>query len=269
MSRSVTIPISRSLSPIGMEPMSCSRINFASSVTGVSGLTQSTPLCIASLTFMADLRCWRLGALDGTQRGSSPQLQLYNDQSCATSASRSPPRPGQRLEDAQRGDRYLAQLDAVRAQRVVHRIGDRGGGTYCATFPDSLLSELGVRRRRLHVEDADLGHLPAARQQIVGERRGQRLPLAVERHLLEQRRADALLGAALDLAIDDHRVHQHAGVLRHHVVENLDPAGLRIDGNERGMRGAGVDAGEPLWSRSEEHTSELQSQSNLVCRLLL
>jgi hypothetical protein len=38
--------------------MSCSRINFASSVTGVSGLIQSTPLCIASLTFMADLRCW-------------------------------------------------------------------------------------------------------------------------------------------------------------------------------------------------------------------
>jgi hypothetical protein len=36
-------------------PMSCSRINFASSVTGVSGLTQSTPLCIASLTFMEDL----------------------------------------------------------------------------------------------------------------------------------------------------------------------------------------------------------------------
>src|SRR2546427_6800098 len=25
----------------------------------------------------------------------------------------------------------------------------------------------------------------------------------------------------------------------------------------------------PLWRRSEEHTSELQSQSNLVCRLLL
>src|SRR2546430_10247273 len=25
----------------------------------------------------------------------------------------------------------------------------------------------------------------------------------------------------------------------------------------------------PAWARSEEHTSELQSQSNLVCRLLL
>src|SRR2546430_12917620 len=30
-----------------------------------------------------------------------------------------------------------------------------------------------------------------------------------------------------------------------------------------------IESGEPEWSRSEEHTSELQSQSNLVCRLLL
>src|SRR2546430_12577051 len=28
-------------------------------------------------------------------------------------------------------------------------------------------------------------------------------------------------------------------------------------------------AGNDVWPRSEEHTSELQSQSNLVCRLLL
>jgi hypothetical protein len=64
MSRSVTIPTRRSFSPIGMAPTSWSRINFASSVTGVSGLTQSTPLCIASLTFMADLRCSTLSELD-------------------------------------------------------------------------------------------------------------------------------------------------------------------------------------------------------------
>src|SRR5439155_14359247 len=51
-------------------PMSCSRINFASSLTGVSGLTQSTPLCMASLTFMADLRCWSWGALD--ERSAAP-----------------------------------------------------------------------------------------------------------------------------------------------------------------------------------------------------
>jgi hypothetical protein len=37
-------------------PMPCSRINLANSKTGVSGLTQWTPLCIASLTFIEDLR---------------------------------------------------------------------------------------------------------------------------------------------------------------------------------------------------------------------
>src|SRR2546430_11836297 len=31
----------------------------------------------------------------------------------------------------------------------------------------------------------------------------------------------------------------------------------------------GIKAGGSPWHRSEEHTSELQSQSNLVCRLLL
>src|SRR5256886_8578837 len=35
------------------------------------------------------------------------------------------------------------------------------------------------------------------------------------------------------------------------------------------IRLGGGGARSPLWRRSEEHTSELQSQSNLVCRLLL
>src|SRR2546427_4491064 len=36
-----------------------------------------------------------------------------------------------------------------------------------------------------------------------------------------------------------------------------------------GLRQVEVRAEEPVEHRSEEHTSELQSQSNLVCRLLL
>src|SRR5580700_538589 len=50
-------------------------ISFASSVTGVLELTQSTPLCITSLTFMADLRCWFSGALDAMQH--SPYFPNY------------------------------------------------------------------------------------------------------------------------------------------------------------------------------------------------
>src|SRR5262249_47756398 len=76
ISRSVTMPISRSFSPIGMAPISCSHINFASSVTGVSGPTQSTPLCIASLTFMADLR---RGGLFGYRIGLHPYSTISAD----------------------------------------------------------------------------------------------------------------------------------------------------------------------------------------------
>src|SRR2546427_5734434 len=42
----------------------------------------------------------------------------------------------------------------------------------------------------------------------------------------------------------------------------------RVDGILQVLRGAVTALGLPL-RRSEEHTSELQSQSNLVCRLLL
>src|SRR5688572_31134213 len=45
----------------------------------------------------------------------------------------------------------------------------------------------------------------------------------------------------------------------------LDPYDFRLDVTNAVVRG---DRYQP-YSRSEEHTSELQSQSNLVCRLLL
>src|SRR5256886_3209881 len=67
-------------------------------------------------------------------------------------------------------------------------------------------------------------------------------------------RSHRLLERILDLVPGDGRVHGEVGV--------AGPAQLgdRVDG--------GVDVTEHT-QRSEEHTSELQSQSNLVCRLLL
>src|SRR2546430_6592321 len=49
------------------------------------------------------------------------------------------------------------------------------------------------------------------------------------------------------------------------------PAGIpRYFGQSLGFSGTGLDISEIIQTpRSEEHTSELQSQSNLVCRLLL
>src|SRR2546430_6937770 len=44
------------------------------------------------------------------------------------------------------------------------------------------------------------------------------------------------------------------------IVQTASPTGLYAPPAGLGVR---------IWGRSEEHTSELQSQSNLVCRLLL
>src|SRR5437016_6959158 len=70
-------------------------------------------------------------------------------------------------------------------------------------------------------------------------------------------------------------VHRLRGgvVHRDHGVCGIDvavPAGDRavLGGEELGAR-AGVAAGRHDEPRSEEHTSELQSLTNLVCRLLL
>src|SRR2546430_13310665 len=64
-----------------------------------------------------------------------------------------------------------------------------------------------------------------------------------------------------------------AAVLHRHFLVGLDPAGSGSDA-DRGS--AGLRCASPSDERdvhrnlrSEEHTSELQSQSNLVCRLLL
>src|SRR2546427_6480034 len=60
-------------------------------------------------------------------------------------------------------------------------------------------------------------------------------------------------------------------LFRSHPVDGLDPGAVRADEVlETGlleMVGRPVEA--LVGERSEEHTSELQSQSNLVCRLLL
>src|SRR5262245_33087125 len=78
MSRSVTMPISRSFSPIGMAPTSCLHINFARSVTGVSGPTQSTPLCITSLTFNG----WT--SVIGVDYANAPLLDRTGDSGSTT-----------------------------------------------------------------------------------------------------------------------------------------------------------------------------------------
>src|SRR5260370_15690945 len=72
-----------------------------------------------------------------------------------------------------------------------------------------------------------------------------------------------------DLAILDRGVHprQRDEVLQRDV---LDAAQLELAEDLLGRDAIGLEGGEQIFrKRSEEHTSELQSHLNLVCRLLL
>src|SRR5438034_2492085 len=112
--------------------------------------------------------------------------------------------------------------------------------------------------------------------------------------LLESRKRDSHDGNAGmqgpdpgegDLAGDDagkergqnYRVREKRAVCR---KCHADGHGHARDGRKAGKRNEACERiqgkekltqyrGAPLWSRSEEHTSELQSHSDLVCRLLL
>ena len=84
--------------------------------------------------------------------------------------------------------------------------------------------------------EARLGDFSRSRQQVIGECRGQRLAVGVERHLLIQRGANALRKATIDLAIDHHRIDELAAVLDDDVVQNFDIAEFGIHRNGHGMR---------------------------------
>src|SRR2546427_1245778 len=80
-------------------------------------------------------------------------------------------------------------------------------------------------------------------------------PAVLQGHLAPQRAADSEDDPAFDLRFHDVRVHHGATIDRADDPVHAHLTRLR-DGNLGDLR-------------SEEHTSELQSQSNLVCRLLL
>ncbi len=134
--------------------------------------------------------------------------------------------------DAAGRDGGHGQFDAQVLQRIVDGIGDGSRGSNGAALAHALLPPARIGRRRLDVEDTHVGHLAGAGQHVIGQRRGLRLAVGIEAHLFVERGADALGAAAVDLAVDDHWVDEHAAVLDHDVIEDLGRAGLRIHSND-------------------------------------
>ena len=89
-------------------------------------------------------------------------------------------------------------------------------------------------------DEVDRGHFGRRDQQIIGEVGGQGLAVFVEHHPFIERVADAVRGAADQLAVDDHRVEDAAAIVRQDVAEDPHSAGLYIDLDLRHRRSVGV-----------------------------
>ena len=74
-----------------------------------------------------------------------------------------------------------------------------------------------------------LGSSAARDERVVGEVRRDRVAVAVVADLLEQRLGGALGDAAVDLALEQHRVEHPAGVVAGDVADQLHLAGLGVD----------------------------------------
>ena len=143
----------------------------------------------------------------------------------------------QRGADALGRRRKLVDRDAERAERVVDCIDD---GRRCADGA-ALAEALGLghrgRRQGLAVMDVDRRHLARRRHDVVGECRGEDVAGVVVDDLFQQRIAEPLRDAAVNLAVDDHRVDQAAGILGDEVGLDRHPSGFDVDLDDRDMAG--------------------------------
>ena len=104
------------------------------------------------------------------------------------------------------------------------------GPTGIAPASPAPLMPSGIERRRRHrVGELHARHFQRRRQQIVGERGVQQLPLLVEHQLLVERIADALRHAAMDLAGQDQRVDHRAAVVHHDIF--VGSSSVKVSGS--------------------------------------
>src|SRR5262249_36047368 len=111
-----------------------------------------------------------------------------------------------------------------------HRADHRRGRADGTRLPAALGAERIVGAGLALVAFGDeQGQTVRARPRVVHERAGDELAAAVVGATLEQRLADALGEAAVDLALDDHRIDDGADVVDAPETDDLDAAGVRID----------------------------------------
>src|SRR6266545_2189693 len=121
------------------------------------------------------------------------------------------------------------QLRDARTSRVADRVGDRRGPGGDWRLADAACAEWAVRRGVLHQDSLDIWYRVRLWHVIIHKRTGQQLAVLVVDHRLVQPPADTLDHAAVNLALDHHRVECEAHILDGDVLLQRDVAGLGID----------------------------------------
>src|SRR5262245_58034899 len=146
-----------------------------------------------------------------------------------------------RLPYPRRRRRHVDVIDAERLERVDERVDYRRRRADGAGFADTLDPERVGLARHLFKISVDTWHRVGARHAVIHEATGEELPgLAVVDLVLDQRLADALYDAALDLSADDHRIEHAAEVIDHEIAIEGDLAGLGIDLQLADVRAVGM-----------------------------
>ena len=109
------------------------------------------------------------------------------------------------------------------------------GAPIAPPSPDALgLGDGGVAVG-FHVMQLDGRDFARRRRQIIGERAGENVASLAVDDLLQQRVADALGDAAMDLAVRDHRVDDAAGILGHQELLDRYMTSVDVDPDDRDM----------------------------------
>ena len=104
-----------------------------------------------------------------------------------------------------------------------------GGRADRAGLAAALDAERIARAQRRGVRQLERRQVVGARHGVVHERRRHELAAVVVDRAFQQRLADALGEAAMDLALDDHRVDQPAEIVGRDEVDEVGLAGAGID----------------------------------------
>ncbi len=128
-----------------------------------------------------------------------------------------------------RGDRDVDMADAEMPQRVDDGVGDRRRRADRGRLADPLRPDRMVRRRGGRLVGLPGRGLDGRREEVVHERPGQVVAQLVVADLLVERRRETHRQAAVDLAVDDHRVDDVAAVVDRHEAADVDLAGPLVD----------------------------------------